>query len=269
MYSIVYIVVVVFLAFVKANNTNIFTFLNKITNFNDRHIVASIIVPIIQFAYQVISSIMLSILSYNMKFAKIMDIVYDNLTESQRSWFSILLYSFEIVVYLFVISAYSVLFASGLGVVSNIKNKNQETNINNKVYISVALISLTFIVLHGWISNRLDREYNHKPRELVKHTINIFNLTMFVSISVITMVYVMRQHQIPLPLDDDRVSKAKDFLKPVAQKARTHVMLTIVLQTVFYVFHVIKSGTSDQSINHSIKKEQIFASIVYVLSTVL
>lgn len=264
MYSIVYIVIVVFLAFVKANNTNIYSFLNAITEFNEKHIVNSIIVPIIQFAYQMLSSTALSVLSYNMKFAKVMDVVYANLTESQRSFYSILLYGFEIVVYLLVTSAYFALFASGLGVVSNIKNKNEETNVNNKIYVIIASVSLFIIVLHGWSSNWLDKNYIQKPRELVKKTLVALNLTLFTGISLVTLLYFMRRQQVELPSNLENLTKM-----PLAKMVGIHVLLTIVLQTVFYTFHVIKAGTSDESINHSIRKEQIFASVMYVLASFL
>lgn len=264
MYSVVYIVIVVFLAFVKANNTNIYTFLNAITEFNEKHIVHSIIVPVIQFVYQIFSSTALSILSYNMKFAKVMDVVYANITESQRSFYSILLYGFEIVVYLVVTSAYFALFASGLGVASNIKNKNEETNVNNKVYLIIAAVSLSIIVLHGWSSHWLDKNYIQKPRELVKKTITALNLTLFSGLSLVALLYFMRRQQVDLPSNLESLAKM-----PLAKMVGIHVLLTIVLQTVFYTFHVIKTGTSDESVNHSIRKEQIFASVMYVLASLL
>lgn len=260
MYSLIYTIVVMVIAFLKLNDTNIYSFYTQFVDFNDQHVVTSIVIPVLQMIYQVVSSFFLQIISYNISFANIMDKVYSNITETQRTWYSVILYSFELFVYFSVIACYVLLFSYILKIVSNVNSENEIINEENKKTIFVICGLLAFLIVHAVLSTRVNRKYDQKQQELAKKMITFINLLLYVLVVLIALRFVMTRQS------GEKVIEEGVTSNPLVNIVKNHVMLTIVLQVLFTIFHTIKVGTSNENYHTSIKKEHVFASIVYALS---
>lgn len=260
MYSLIYTIVVMVIAFLKLNDTNIYSFYTQFVDFNDQHVVTSIVIPVLQMIYQVVSSFFLQIISYNLSFANIMDKVYSNITETQRTWYSVILYSFELFVYISVIASYVMLFSYILKIISNVNSENKIINEENKKTILVICGLLAFLIVHAMLSTRVNMKYDQKPKELVKKMIVFVNMILYVLVVLVALRFVMTSQRDKTVMEEGMVSN------PLVNIVKKHVILTIVLQVLFTIFHTIKVGTSNENYNTSIKKEHVFASIVYALS---
>lgn len=260
MYSLIYTIVVIVIAFLKLNDTNIYSFYTQFVYFNDQHVVTSIVIPVLQMIYQVLSNFFLQIISYNISFANIMDKVYSNITETQRTWYSVILYSFELFVYVSVITCYVLLFSYILKIISKVNKENKIINEGRKKTIFAIFGLLAFLIVHAVLSTRVNRKYDQKPQELVKKMILFVNVILYVLVVLVALRFVMTRQISKTVVEEGVVSN------PLVNIVKKHVMLTIVLQVLFTIFHTIKVGTSNENYHTSIKKEHVFASILYAFS---
>ena len=176
---ILYCITIIILSSFKLFNKDGYNLVQSMKHFSEYHIKESIIIPILHFIYSMISSIFFFLLSGNLKFSKLMKIVYNNLTKKQYTYFGLVIYSLEIITYFLIAFCYFYIFTVLLTISSNIQNGDASSE-EIKSSSIVIIILIILLVLHNVLTSYFLQSYKNNQKEFVQKLINMIkNMTIF------------------------------------------------------------------------------------------
>ena len=282
--SILYFITIVIISSFKLFNKNGFNMLNSIIEFNDYHVKQSIVIPMIHFIYSTISNMVFGLLSGNLRFAKVMDIIYNNLSLNQHSFYGIIIYSFEILMYFLIGLSYVYVMTEFLTIVSNIHNGDSASNdIKSTIVVTIMIVSALF--LHSFLTKYLLNNYKNKESVLVDKFIDmikkltIFATVMYILIKIIQYKFnddKFRQSQNFANIEDFYKNTFKlpnleakfDKIKPVGKILKNHALITILIQGILSIFFRI-GYMKNYNVTSLFKKQQILFNVILLISNTL
>lgn len=280
---ILYCVTILAIWTLKISQKNAYNGLQVIKEFNYNHIIPSIVIPIINLIYSVSTNSFLGILGDNLKFTKIMDIMYDNLTINQNIYFGTIIYSFEILSSFFITLSYFIIITQFISIISNIQNGSEITSDDIKITVTIIITLIILLFLHGYLSTYILNNYKDKPKELIKNFINII-IYFSVFISIIISLKYLKKFKTKNITDNNiffnylNVSDKNDLLFNLTQKLKNklvplknivnnHILMSLLNQGVFAIFFKI-ANTRSYNIKNKFIKKQIFTNIILLMSIV-
>ena len=281
---ILYCVSIVIVSSFKLTKQNGYDLIESIRSFNDIHIKDTIIIPIIHFIYSLSSSLFLMLFGNSLKFTKIMEIIYKNLTKNQYAYLGIVIYSLEIFIYFILSVSYVFLLKEILGIFSNIQN-GESSSLNIKVTFICMAIIVGILTLQGFFTDFILIKYKKKEKQLVSAFINY--LQSFVIIYIV--LYIISKlieykfnnkdvrdsanfKNIELFYKNFKNSENMKYLveklntfSPIKHISKTHITITVLMQALLSIF--LKIGyLKKYNIDNMIVKKQIISNVILLLS---
>ena len=284
---ILYCITIVIVSTFKLVKKNGYNLLQSIRSFNDFYIKDSIVIPIIHFIYSLSSSLFFMLLGDSLKFTKIMDIIYKNLTTNQHAYLGIVIYSLEIFMYFILSVCYVFLLKETLGIFSNIQNGDSSSlNIKNTVICMVIITGI--LILQGRIADYVLTKYKNKEKELVNTFINQLR-----NIVVFTVILYIISQLIKYKFNNEDIRNSSNFknietfyknfkqsgnfkllieklttFSPIKKISKSHAFLTILIQGLLSIF--LKIGyLKNYNMENMIIKKQILFNVILLLSNSL
>lgn len=281
---ILYCITIVIVSSFKLVKKNGYHLLQSIRSFNDIYIKDSIVIPIIHFIYSVSSSLFFTLLGNSLKFTKIMEIIYKNLTNNQYAFLGIVIYSLEIFIYFILSVCYVFLLKETLSIFSNIQNGDSSSfDIKNTVICMSIIIGI--LILQGLMTDFILTKYKNKEKELINTFINYLrNLVVFSAILYIISKLIKHKFSNKDIRNSSNFKNIETFYKsfkhsenfksltekltsfsPIKKISKNHVLLTILIQGLLSIF--LKIGhLKNYNLDNMIIKKQIIFNVILLLS---
>lgn len=284
---ILYCVTIIIISSFKMFNKNGFNILRSIRSYNDYYIKDSIVIPIIHFIYSIISSLFFYLLGNNLRFIKIFDLIYTNLTKKQNTYFGIIIYSLEIFMYFLLCFCYMYIFTDILGIFSNIQNGDSSSK-EIKSTILVIIVIMLLLILHGLLTNYILKNYQNKPKVLVSKLISLIkNLIVFIVVIYTIIRIIQYKFENSVIEDSTNYKNIVDFyenmkiadiyndiivklqkLTPLKVILKNHILFTVLLQSMLTIFVNI-GYMNGYNMNNMMIKNQIFLNVILLISNSL